>query len=101
MHMLTGAVMLAAALSTGPSAAAAALPPVTAAPVASMAQTAVNLLPQLESTARRVPGTAEPAGRAAEPIDAEPPATRALTQISAFPGRQVAAAPGERAPPRR
>lgn len=97
MQMLTGAVMLTAVLSTGPTSAAAALPPVTAAPATSITQVAhaaAHPSLQLESTLI-------PAGQTAEPIYAEQPAIPALTQISVLTGRLSAAAPGERAPPRR
>ncbi len=101
MHLLTGAVMLTAALSAGPTATAA-KPPVTAAPqasarsVASMTPVTANPVLQLETTATH----AKPARPAAQPIGLEQPAPLPLTVVSVLSGRHSAAALGERAPPR-
>lgn len=92
MRVLTGAVML-AVLSSGPTTPAAATPPVTTAPVTSVA---VKPVLELETTAIY----AEPTAQTAHPGDTEQPVTLPLTSLSVLSGRPVAAAPGERAPPR-
>ncbi|GIH05783.1 hypothetical protein Rhe02_38500 [Rhizocola hellebori] len=96
LQLLTGAVMLTAALSSGPVdvSTVAIQPPVTTA--VSMAGTPSPVQGFVDST----PIHAEPAVAAAVLDRAEQPAPVALTAISVLSGRILAAALGERAPPR-
>jgi hypothetical protein len=92
MHLLTGAVMLTAVLSSGPT-----RDTISAEQPAVTASTAVNpVLEDREFTAIY----AEPAGQTVHVATAEQLAPVALKAIGVLSGRTPAAALGERAPPR-
>jgi hypothetical protein len=94
--MLTGAVMLTAVLSSGPTAVSAVMTEPAVATTVSMAVAPSPVLEHLDST----PIHAAPAVERVGMARLEQPAPVALTAISVLSGRVSAAALGERAPPR-